>query len=195
VDSIPHGMVCNLCKESKPESEFYASKDTRSGRVQPCKSCTIARSNAWRAANRERLLATKGAYYQAHRDQDRAYRKANADRLREYSRVYSKKYQQTEKGRANNQARVARRKLRRSGNPDLPYLWTELCFHFGNVCLCCGNDGPLSVDHVIPLALGGLDHITNLQPLCLPCNIQKNTSIRDYRNPTMLADFLRTLQA
>ena len=60
--------------------------------------------------------------------------------------------------------------------------WQELCERFGNRCLACGKiDCYLSPDHVIPLSRGGSNHITNIQPLCLPCNLSKNAKTVDYR--------------
>jgi len=49
---------------------------------------------------------------------------------------------------------------------------------------------PLTIDHVVPLGLGGQDDIRNIQPLCGPCNAAKNDSpglrCADYRTPEIL---------
>ncbi|MDY6804813.1 MAG: HNH endonuclease [Cyanobacteriota bacterium] len=45
-----------------------------------------------------------------------------------------------------------------------------------NQCQSCGKTGSetqLTIDHIIPLALGGTNDISNLQTLCRPCNSQK----------------------
>lgn len=39
----------------------------------------------------------------------------------------------------------------------------------------------LTIDHVIPLAFGGVRNITNIQPLCRPCNEAKGAGVTDYR--------------
>lgn len=52
---------------------------------------------------------------------------------------------------------------------------------YGNVCVCCGAKGRLTVDHVIPLCLGGSNTIDNIQPLCRSCNPSKGIKIIDYR--------------
>lgn len=48
-------------------------------------------------------------------------------------------------------------------------------------CLGCGRVEKLTVDHVVPLSLGGNNWPANLQPLCLSCNLKKHTKIIDYR--------------
>ena len=71
--------------------------------------------------------------------------------------------------------------------------WSALCIHFGDICLACQASRPLAIDHVIPLVLGGMNHITNVQPLCRSCNSSKGARIKDYRDPHILASFLSRL--
>ena len=40
----------------------------------------------------------------------------------------------------------------------------------------------LTVDHIVPVSLGGKNTIDNLQPLCLTCNSKKHNKIIDYRD-------------
>lgn len=47
--------------------------------------------------------------------------------------------------------------------------------HF--VCLCCGSDKSLTLDHIIPIYLGGTDLDENLQTLCFSCNIKKSGAV------------------
>jgi 5-methylcytosine-specific restriction endonuclease McrA len=62
----------------------------------------------------------------------------------------------------------------------------------GNVCKCCGLveselvllGRRLVPDHVIPLAKGGMNYISNIQPLCHGrggCNNIKGAKHLDYR--------------
>jgi 5-methylcytosine-specific restriction protein A len=49
-------------------------------------------------------------------------------------------------------------------------------------CRFCGKTGQetqLEVDHIISLATGGSNDLSNLQTLCRPCNRRKNK----YRDP------------
>jgi 5-methylcytosine-specific restriction endonuclease McrA len=57
--------------------------------------------------------------------------------------------------------------------------WRELVMECGGRCLRCGS----SVDHIVPLALGGSNTIENVQPLCSECNGIKGCEIMDYRTP------------
>lgn len=60
--------------------------------------------------------------------------------------------------------------------------WQELCDRYEDHCLACGKDDVLlTVDHVIPVSMGGSNDISNLQPLCQSCNSSKGTKVIDYR--------------
>jgi 5-methylcytosine-specific restriction endonuclease McrA len=60
--------------------------------------------------------------------------------------------------------------------------WQTLLEKYDNKCICCGKgDEDLTADHVIPIAEGGTDFITNIQPLCQSCNSRKGTHHTDFR--------------
>ena len=44
----------------------------------------------------------------------------------------------------------------------------------GFQCRSCGSRENLQVDHIIPLAKGGANDLSNLQTLCSVCNSQKS---------------------
>lgn len=69
--------------------------------------------------------------------------------------------------------------------------WLDVLAKYGSSCLCCGSDGPPTMDHVVPLALGGPHDKTNLQPLCHLCNSLKADTIADYRFDRPLAPMAR----
>ena len=58
--------------------------------------------------------------------------------------------------------------------------WLALVAASGGRCLRCGEPDP-TVDHVIPLALGGPNTIENVQVLCASCNSEKGGATTDYR--------------
>lgn len=77
--------------------------------------------------------------------------------------------------------RTRRKRISANGGSHTQAEWNALCLKHGNRCLCCGEQKPLTKDHVVPVTKGGTDDITNLQPLCRRCNSHKHTEIKDYR--------------
>lgn len=57
----------------------------------------------------------------------------------------------------------------------------KFIFNRDKVCLCCGTDKKLSLDHIIPINKGGENKISNLQTLCSSCNSRKSDKYKDYR--------------
>ena len=154
------------------------------------------------AANAERLRAESGkrmalkrqedgfsekwkpywdARYQAKKGEINAKNSAWAERNRDRSNGFKKKYSQAHPEVAK--ACIQRRRARKTGagGSYTAQQWKDLCDFHGNVCLCCRKSLPLSVDHVIPVKDGGTSDISNLQCLCLSCNRRKATKSTDYR--------------
>jgi 5-methylcytosine-specific restriction endonuclease McrA len=79
---------------------------------------------------------------------------------------------------------VARRvRLRKSLGFHSLVEWGELKRQFNYMCLCCKKFEPeikLEEDHIVPLALGGSNDISNIQPLCRSCNARKSTKNINY---------------
>ena len=60
--------------------------------------------------------------------------------------------------------------------------WNTLKESYGYRCPCCGRSEPeikLTIDHIVPVTLGGKHTIGNIQPLCHGCNSGKKN-----RHPT-----------
>lgn len=53
----------------------------------------------------------------------------------------------------------------------------RLSFLNGKCCARCGSSGDLQVDHIVPLARGGKDNLSNWQPLCGTCNRRKGSRL------------------
>ena len=47
----------------------------------------------------------------------------------------------------------------------------------GHRCLKCGTTENLTLDHIVPKAMGGTNKIVNKQTLCVTCNIEKGATI------------------
>lgn len=91
-----------------------------------------------------------------------------------------------------NRERMAHLKARRyarekgaSGSHTLDE-WQMLKDRSKNRCAYCGEDRPLTKDHIIPLSEGGSDDIGNIQPLCRNCNSKKWKKLSIHENPELL---------
>lgn len=57
------------------------------------------------------------------------------------------------------------------------FSWATALEIYGSRCAICDIDGPLSVDHIVPLSKGGPNWQFNIQPLCKSCNSRKSNKI------------------
>ena len=159
--------VCSQCRESKPldAEHFYKHIRSRDGFCAYCIACD---------------KKAKAEYYQRTKAKTMArvkvWQEENAETVRGYKRNWKRRnpHKMTE-------YKHVRRAREYSGGKFTGEEWLDLCAKYGNICLCCKESKPLTVDHVIPLALGGLNDITNIQPLCIDCNMKKGIKIEDYR--------------
>lgn len=83
-------------------------------------------------------------------------------------------------------ARLHTRRTRKLGNGGsfTAAEWLTILRLQDYTCLCCGKREPditLTVDHVIPVSLGGPSWAWNLQALCLSCNTSKGDNYLDLR--------------
>lgn len=191
--SIPQKR-CSKCGVEKPLSEFYLNRRAKDGHQYKCKVChkkvandyvrrnskaQTEKTNAWRRRNRDRYLARR----RVNRDKDRAnasYRawyERNRDRENKRAREFIRAH--LEQSRIRGHRRRAR--IAGNGGSYTQSDWDQLCAQYNYRCLRCGEEKPLTVDHVLPISLGGTNDISNLQPLCKSCNSSKNDKFIDYR--------------
>ena len=67
----------------------------------------------------------------------------------------------------------------------------EILRRDGHTCRYCGRSTPevkLTVDHVVPVALGGADDPTNLVAACIDCNAGKSSVAGDQQKVTAAAE-------
>jgi 5-methylcytosine-specific restriction endonuclease McrA len=150
------------------------------------------RSRLWREANRDQNLERKRQYRESNlalvRERSRQYRMANPERSRQWRAANPER--QKEAGRQWRNAnpdrarelsrqctRIRRARKANAIDPCAPQATAAATasrvWLFGNCCAYCGSDGPLHLDHVEPLARGGLHTPDNLVPACQRCNLSK----------------------
>ena len=106
-----------------------------------------------------------------------------------YHREYMRKYNATEKGKAYN--RDHKKKWRDEGNrkPEKRQCSNEyreaiidfLIERDGTLCGICGSsllEHKISIDHIIPHALGGPNKISNYRAVHLSCNYRAGVKVR-----------------
>lgn len=183
----PHyPSICRVC--SRKGNTQWAAKNVvrvtgkRDGRCEACdkpkpvgERCGKCRS-AWKRAYgpiaRARITKVdRKRYKKRHEAKKRATKIADGTfRLR----LCLEPYHQV----ATNNHRV---KKNFSGDGDIGKItlsqWRRLMDEYDNLCAYCYEAKPLCIDHIVPLTLGGLNDIGNIQPLCVECNSSKGNRL------------------
>lgn len=187
---MDQAKTCRNCGLSKPLGEYYAHPGSPDGLRNDCKTCRKAESRRNYAKNRDKHLETCRKYREENGEQLKAYfRKRHREKYStDPSYVEARKVRSSLWGKKNRDKTVQYSQNRRARKLAAFGTYTGeefewLCINYNYQCLDCGSyDKPLTVDHVIPLSLGGTNTIENIQPLCGRCNSRKGTKIVDYRN-------------
>lgn len=162
---------CTKCGEWKDRSEFNKRKRNEDGLDGWCRVCSNANTNKHVAANieyyREKARQWFADNTQRRRDSTREYYRNNKEE------VIEKQYFYTENRRA---------RLVANGGQVTKKEWGDLKEKHGNKCIYpdC-SETKVEMDHVIPLSLGGIHAIGNIQPLCRFHNASKGAKAIDYR--------------
>lgn len=175
-------VSCGKCMEcARLEAAAYASanpakcQEMRAERYAENRDETKAKVAAWRAANRERSMASGRAYREANREKLRlaaaARYAADPDHCRSVYRAWCAA--NVERVRAFRLNRVARQKSAEGSytGDDIKRIYEAQ----KGRCACCREKvgKKYHVDHISPLASGGSNWPSHLQILCPTCNRRK----------------------
>lgn len=167
--------TCRICDESHDLSFYYKDKAGKDGHRNECKNCSKKKGRQHYLNNRDKKLKNQREYYRAHQQEAieyaREWRQKNPDKCREYHKRYAQKYAEKEKIRHRD--KQFRRNALKKNNGTFKVRYKDLAKIYTMPCAYCGQRGKIHVDHVIPIAKGGVHGVGNLQPLCESCNTSK----------------------
>lgn len=166
--------TCTKCGgPPKPLTEFSKRARSRDGLQSWCKACDKAASVKYRAANPEKRRVYEAKRNAANPERNKAsvakWRAANPDKVRATAAKWHAENPESHRIRKHN------RRARTVGK--LSQGLAERLFKLQRgKCPCCkqplGDDHHL--DHIMPLALEGTNTDSNIQILCVKCNLQKH---------------------
>lgn len=90
---------------------------------------------------------------------------------------YVKKYRQDNPDKARQYKNNRRARELGAEGKFTAEEWSSLKEKHNQMCALCKKVEKLTVDHIVPLSKGGANYITNIQPLCMPCNSKKSAKI------------------
>lgn len=191
--------ACRKCRSVKAASEYSPDKRNKDGLQSNCRTC----QRAYRATRLEQERAYQKARHTRNPDRERErvkiWRKQNPDKVRAQNRRHHENNRDARNAQSKERTRrhyrekpelykinvhVRRARKKANGGKFTALQWAELKHQYDYHCLCCGRREPeiqLTPDHVVPLSRGGSNDISNIQPLCLPCNNRKRARTIDYR--------------
>ncbi len=100
---------------------------------------------------------------------------------------YNQKLYETEQYKEYRRKAKRKRRATEKGCYSEPYSISQVVEKTNGICGICGEEiyldlshphaDSLSIDHIIPLSLGGDDTIENVQPAHLSCNLRKGAKL------------------
>jgi len=185
---------CRLCarvradeyRKANPEKAYLSKRRSRAKKL----SEYIEKEKAWAEENKYKRLSYMKDYYLSNKDlikrRTSEYRASNPDKFRQYERTW--RNNNSDKIKAYKSAYVAknieayrvysrnrRARIKKSPGALSKGIVAFLLKQQKGICPCCNQPLGLDyhVDHIIPLALGGLNCDSNVQLLRAVCNKQK----------------------
>ena len=154
--------TCTICHLVKSLDEFYTRRAAADGHLGRCKTCMLLRQKAFRAAHPERV-----------RQRDARFRYAYAAKIP----ARRARWRQAHPGKSQQYEATRRARKRRAGKIepiDRDYIYKR----DQGICSLCGRKvrkQDMSIDHIVPLSLGGAHCLTNVTLVHLQCNTRKRT--------------------
>ena len=169
--------TCSKCGETKPLDAFGVHRSSADGLRSECRPCRVIRQREYceadpdypekertrsakrRVDNPEEARLASARYYVAHVE-------AAAEKQRRQRAAHPEK----------NSVQLSRRRARKLAAPGRGVTtaeWLEILALADGICTYCHEPAKLTMDHIVPLILGGAHDVDNIAAACQPCNSSK----------------------
>ena len=168
-------------RESHREEENARSRIYRDGHKEEIR----VRNRAYQEAHKEDLAAKRRTYYQENCEQLKAKSAAFREEHRNECAASNALWRQTPAGRASIRAKHHNRRVR-EGKPLVKDVIEEVIADAKGICAYCNGriePGTGHIDHIVPIAKGGVNERINLIYVCRGCNLSKGPkSLLEFAN-------------
>ena len=190
--TVEDTKVCIKCGEDKSFSEYSRKSSSKDGHRNDCKACVSAYMKSRQEAHGEDINARRRDRYRANPEKSlaecRAWRAANLEWSKAYHKAHHKKrWASDAKYRAQHAAAYTRYFRLLSSAKSEPYTREGIFDRDSWRCGICGgvidsalrwpNVWSASIDHIVPLSLGGDDTPANVQAAHVGCNQGKGNRV------------------
>lgn len=162
--------VCKECGENKELSFFSPNKSCSQGTLNHCKVCLAQKRKEKYWADPEKYRAASRKFSQSNLEKmsevNKKYREANPEKVKQWKADD----RQRNKHRINADNAKRRAKLRGALTPEILQMYALRDFY---IAMSLGES--FHVDHIIPLAKGGLHIADNLQVIPAIDNLRKGS--------------------
>ena len=202
-----HRNDCKVCRSAERKAYREANREKVSAGKKAYREDNREKVAAYQKAhyeaNREKIKAAKKAYYEANREKKKAYYEANREKVAAYQKAHyeanrdeiaawqkayrAERWANDPEYRAKVYASNLLRKRLQPGAKQEPYTREEIFARDNWICGLCEEPidpelrhpdrGFASIDHIVPISLGGDDTPANVQAAHLSCNTAKGNRV------------------
>ncbi len=185
---------CSKCGSLGP---FYKDRQKSDGLTSWCKKCVNTRVEQWKEKNperakeivrewdalhpdrhRERSVQWVREHKERNRNNQKRWLSEHPNKAFEYTKKYFSTHPEKLKELKRNRYALKKKAIGKIKSSE----WKNVVEKYGNKCIYPGCENTkVTMDHIIPLSLGGTHTIDNVQPLCHSHNSRKHIKTTDYR--------------